>query len=246
MSEFVKTDAWLTKILERDVYRLIVDESSTDGDRFVEREAFAALKSAVAFAYAKTAVDFMPGIRSLIRMGFTLVDTNVLFSKPIGQPDCEPGVYEIQPASAAHEDQVADLAYDSFEFSRFHLDPLIPKDLASRVKAEWTRSYFRGQRGDQMFVATREGDVVGFVLLIGGDDHTWIIDLIAVDRRHRSQGVARGMISHVEAHGEGFTHVRVGTQLANIPSIRLYAQLGFVMDEAHYVFHYHQMQGRRP
>ncbi len=91
-----------------------------------------------------------------------------------------------------------------------------------------------------MMVATLDGVVAGFVLLIGGDDRTWIIDLIAVDRRHRGQGVARGMISHVEAHAEGFTRVRVGTQLANIPSIRLYAQLGFVMDEAHYVFHYHQ------
>ncbi len=240
MSEFLKTDAWLTKILERDVYRLIVDECSIDGDRFVGCEAFAALKSARAFAYAKTAVDFMPGIRSLIRMGFTLVDTNVLFSKPIGQPDWEPGRYEIQSASAAHEDQVADLAYGSFEFSRFHLDALIPNELANRVKAEWTSSYFRGQRGDQMFVATREGDVVGFVLLIDRDDGTRTIDLIAVDRRHRGQGVARRMISHVEAHAESFTRVRVGTQLANIPSIRLYTQLGFVMDEAHYVFHHHQ------
>ena len=240
MSEFLKTDAWLTKILERDVYRLIVDESSIDGDRFVGCEAFAALNSARAFAYAKTAVDFMPGIRSLIRMGFTLVDTNVLFSKPIGQPDCEPGNYEIQPAGAAHEDQVAELAYGSFEFSRFHLDPLIPNDLANRVKAEWTRSYFRGQRGDQMMVATLDGVVAGFVLLIDCDDGTRTIDLIAVDRRHRGQGVAKGMISRVEAHAEGFTRIRVGTQLANIPSIRLYAHLGFVMDEAHYVFHYHQ------
>ncbi len=239
MSEFLKTDAWLTKILERDVYRLIIDECSTDGDRFVECEAFAALKSARAFAYAQTAVGFMPGIRSLIRMGFTLIETNVLFSKPIGQPDWQPGMYVIQQASAAHEDQVAHLAYGSFEFSRFQLDPLIPNDLANRVKAEWTRSYFRGQRGDQMMVATLDGVVAGFVLLIGRDHRTWIIDLIAVDRHHRGQGVARGMISHVEAHAEGFTHVRVGTQLANIPSIRLYTQLGFVMDEAHYVFHYH-------
>ena len=240
MSEFLKTDAWLTKILERDVYRLIVDESSIDGDRFVGCEAFAALNSARAFAYAKTAVDFMPGIRSLIRMGFTLVDTNVLFSKSIGQPDCEPGNYEIQPAGAAHEDQVAELAHGSFEFSRFHLDPLIPTELANRVKAEWTRSYFRGQRGDQMMVATQDGMVAGFVLLIDCDDGTRTIDLIAVDRRHRGQGVAKGMISHVEAHADGFTRIRVGTQLANMPSIRLYTQLGFVMDEAHYVFHYHQ------
>lgn len=239
MSEFLKTDVWLSKILERDVYKLIVDESSIDGDRFVKCEGFAALKSARAFAYAKTAVDFMSGIRSLTGMGFTLVDTNVLFSKPIGQPDCAPGKYEIQPAIAAHQDPVADLAYGSFEFSRFHLDPSIPNDLANRVKAEWTRSYFRGQRGDQMMVATLDGVVAGFVLLIGGDDRTWIIDLIAVDRRHRGQGIAKGMISHVEAHAAGFTRIRVGTQLANMPSIRLYTQLGFVMHEAHYVFHYH-------
>ncbi len=246
MSEFLTTDVWLSKILERDVYRLIVDESSIHGDRFIECEAFAALKSARAFAYAKTAVDCVPGIRSLIHMGFTLVDTNVLFSKPIGQPECEPGVYEIQPAGVAHEDPVADLAYGSFEFSRFHLDPLIPNELANRVKAEWTRSYFRGQRGDQMLVATVDEVVAGFVLLIDCDDGTRTIDLIAVDRRHRGQGVARRMISHVEAHAAGFTRLRVGTQLANMPSIRLYTQLGFVMDEAHYVFHHHQASGCRP
>ena len=35
--------------------------------------------------------------------------------------------------------------------------------------------------------------------------------------------------------------VRVGTQIANIPSLRLYESLGFRIADTHYVLHYHKI-----
>ncbi len=47
------------------------------------------------------------------------------------------------------------------------------------------------------------------------------------------------MIQYAETELVKFSEVRVGTQLANAPSIKLYENLGFRFLEGHYVFHLH-------
>jgi ribosomal protein S18 acetylase RimI-like enzyme len=72
-----------------------------------------------------------------------------------------------------------------------------------------------------------------------GPEGTLIIDLIAVDERHRRKGIATGMIAYAESHCGHFETIRVGTQVANIPSLRFYERAGFLVSASNYVFHYH-------
>ena len=47
------------------------------------------------------------------------------------------------------------------------------------------------------------------------------------------------MINFATNNLDDFEYIRVGTQLANVPSLRLYEKLGFYIVDAAYVFHYH-------
>jgi ribosomal protein S18 acetylase RimI-like enzyme len=90
-----------------------------------------------------------------------------------------------------------------------------------------------------MVVVEVEGAVVGFLQLLRAADGALVIDLIAVDERYRRRGLGGEMIAFVEAKAGAGQLIRVGTQIANTASIRLYEGVGFRMTEAQYVFHYH-------
>jgi RimJ/RimL family protein N-acetyltransferase len=49
------------------------------------------------------------------------------------------------------------------------------------------------------------------------------------------------MIAYAETNLQGFEKIHAGTQIANIPSMRLYESLGFRICRAGYVFHYHNI-----
>ncbi len=91
-----------------------------------------------------------------------------------------------------------------------------------------------------MVVAEDEGVISGFLQLIRGADEALIIDLIAVNANYRNKGVAQKMISFAMQNCVTNTEVvRVGTQIANLPSISLYLKMGFIITSAQYIFHRH-------
>jgi ribosomal protein S18 acetylase RimI-like enzyme len=61
-----------------------------------------------------------------------------------------------------------------------------------------------------------------------------------VDREHRGRGIGKALMGHLmeEAAGAGGL-LRVGTQAANLASLRLYESLGFRIAETAYVLHCH-------
>ena len=68
-----------------------------------------------------------------------------------------------------------------------------------------------------------------------------MIDLIAVDEKFRNQGVAEAMIHHLfQTAKNSVQTILVGTQVANIPSVRLYEKLGFRLIASQYVLHMHK------
>jgi ribosomal protein S18 acetylase RimI-like enzyme len=151
----------------------------------------------------------------------------------------------VRLARAGDREAVASLAGRAFRFSRFHLDPAIPRGLADRVKAGWAANFFAGARGDAMVVAEQDGAVAGFLLLLRGPSDGVTIDLIAVAPESARQGLARAMIGFA-AQGAGGARPkgwRVGTQAANIASVRLYESLGFRLSQAQFVLHHHGRGG---
>ena len=91
-----------------------------------------------------------------------------------------------------------------------------------------------------MVVKIIDKKIVGFLQLLKNNKEKFVtIDLIAVDNDFQRQNIARDMISFAESFYQNYSKIFVGTQVANIPSVRLYEKLGFRLKKTEYVLHYH-------
>jgi ribosomal protein S18 acetylase RimI-like enzyme len=238
-------DPWLTQRLQKDAYLLSLDEALVRRSQSLEAPEIVDLKRLLnqpVFISCKVATADLPWASLLEDLGFRLVDTAVLLEKPLGgKVEIPAGRAEVRWAKAADRKQVMAVAGRSFRFSRFHLDVKIPTATAHRLKAEWAGNFFTGGRGEAMLVAVVEDRVAAFLLLLQGPEKDVTIDLMAVDPDHRQVGLASHLIAQAMVHygDQGRDRMLVGTQIANVPSLRLYEKLGFRVCATNYVFHYH-------
>ena len=226
----LEADAWLGSILGRPAWTVTEQGSTPLGE----------LSKAPAFATAKLDASATGDVAALEGLGFRAVDMALTFDTSEAQLGSSTAARFARPGD---QSRVEAIAGSAFRYSRFHLDPRLPKALADRVKAAWAGNWFRGKRGDGMVVAEAGGRVAGFLQLLWAPQDCLVIDLIAVDAESARKGLARGMIGFAREKGTGDARrprsMRVGTQAANIPSVRLYESLGFRLRGAQFVLHYH-------
>jgi ribosomal protein S18 acetylase RimI-like enzyme len=233
VSAGTERDAWLSGLFGCDALRV-----ATEGPG-AELRGIAA--TADAFFYAKVPALRVDLVQRLSAAGFFVVDVNVTLERrgrgePL--PDNAPGV-RVRDAGPSDADAVLDIAEHCFRFSRFHLDPMIARPLANKIKREWMASYFAGRRGRKVLLASVGDRAAGFlgILDAGG---ARVIDLIGVAEAMQGRGVGSALVSQFIGENEHSASVlRVGTQVANAPSLRLYERFGFRVAEATYVMHAH-------
>jgi ribosomal protein S18 acetylase RimI-like enzyme len=239
----VEPDDWLAGIFGYDVFRLSLaaDEST------VSPAAIFASPAPRAFYYAKVPVANVGQAGALTAMGFRVVDTNVLFERAPDPQLPAASALAVREAEPEEREAVLAIAATCFVYSRFHLDPQVPAATANAVKREWVANYFRKQRGERLLVAVSGGQPVGFLALLAlsGPARVGVIDLVGVDRAWQKRGVGRRLVEHlVHESPPRYDHLRVGTQIANLPSIRLYEACGFRAAGAEYVLHAHTREGQ--
>jgi len=226
-------DAWLTAQLRQPCFRCD-SAGALPGDL---RETLAGIPEDRAFVYARRPCDQTGEIVSLQDAGFRVVDVNLNVVK-------KPGVnrgqgMEIREAVPSDEVAVAAIAGDAYRFSRFHLDPRFQKSDADSLKREWVRNFFRGKRGDKLFVALREGRPAGFLLALK-QPQACVIDLIAVSEDAQRCGIGAALIAACENAFCSSEEISAGTQAANIASMRLYERLGFRLRASQFILHWHK------
>lgn len=228
-------DGFLSGIVGRPTFRVEVGRNGPTTEAIA---AIGAAQKQPVFLYTRLPTGSVATLRDLEKLGFAVVDTNIIFERPA----MEDRTTSIATRQARPEDRgaVMELAAHSFSHSRLHLDPAIPREIADRSRAEWVGNFFAGRRGDHMIVAEADGELAGFAQLLGPRDGVVTIDLIGVAAPFRRRGIAAALIA---AAGKiaGTQTLRVGTQIANTPSLRLYETLGFRIAESHYVLHYHRV-----
>jgi ribosomal protein S18 acetylase RimI-like enzyme len=226
-------DAWLGEILGCAAWRVSVGPQGPD------RDAIGRV-GAPAFLYAKVPTADTRAVASLDTLGFHVVDTNVTLERNAAPALAASGRNACRFARSEDRAAVRTLAGRAFSHSRLHLDTAVPREAADRSRAEWAANFFAGARGDHMVVAESGGACTGFLQLLGPAGGVLTIDLIGVDPAARRRGVARDMIAFAAAELPGIDRLRVGTQVANIPSLGLYEALGFRVVETTYVLHCHR------
>jgi len=232
-------DEWMTKQIGKLVYKLNVNgfefqKFHLDWDNFIKDRSKKPF-----FVYTKISTNYVEFWQCLEKANFMLIDTNLQFELKgmISNKKSLKKDVKIIIANESHKESASLIAYNNFIYSRFHLDPLIENKIANQLKLNWVKNYFLGKRGDAMVIALINGQPVGFLQLIINKQEL-IIDLIGVDKEAQGNGVASGMIQFITENFR-YRFIRVGTQVSNIPSIKLYQKLGFVLTGSDYVFHYH-------
>ena len=234
-----------------DVFRVSLDRASSNGSApDVQPLALHMERPERSMYFARFPTDRVETLHALSSVGFDVVDVNVTLgrrqARQVGSvPD---GIQVLEDVPAEHQDAVLDIAQTSFVYSRFHLDPNITTATANAIKREWLASYVRRKRGERLMVALVDGEPAGFLAVLEAtvnDGPCRVIDLIAVDRRHQGHGVGKALVSAFTGRYVGVCDLlRVGTQAANVPSVRLYERSGFLLDETSYVMHAHTGAGR--
>jgi ribosomal protein S18 acetylase RimI-like enzyme len=225
-------DPWLSSVLGRPAWK--IDANQPEAIASVSR-----FDAGPAFFFTRIATSDVRTLKRLQDADFRVVDTTVTLEAPrLIIPEAV--AKDIRFAAPADQAVVAAIASNSFETSRLHLDPAIPTALANRSRAEWASNYFQGLRGDTMVVAETAGKVAGFLQLLGPTAGVLTIDLIAVRESSRRLGLGAACISFAAKNVVGTERLRVGTQVANIGSLRFYENLGFSVTATEYVLHLHR------
>ena len=232
-------DEWLSKQIGKSVYQLkandlLEDDFSKDWKKFRTgriKENY--------LVFSKISTNSVNKWQYLEKANFKLIDTNIKFElndNKLSEKQQQNDI-EICFAEKKHQQAVVKIARDNFLYSRFHLDPLIDNGIANQIKQNWVKNYFFGKRGNEMVLALVHNEPVGFLQLIIKEKELFI-DLIGVDKIAQGRGVASSMIQFASTNIKS-SCIKVGTQIGNLPSIKLYQKLGFVLTESDYVFHYH-------
>ena len=228
----MRADHWLSDVLGRPAWKVepnISDPANAVGD-------VCAIPS---FFFTRIPSDDVQRVKRFEDAGFRVVDVTITL-ETAARPLCMDGRAGARFATSADRMAIVDIASSSFESSRLHLDPLIPKAAADRSRAEWASNFFSGRRGDAMVVAEDAGETAAFLLLIGPAAGVLTIDLIAVRRMSRRLGLGAACIRFAASQVAGTERLRVGTQAANVGSLRFYEALGFRVISSHYVLHLHR------
>lgn len=240
----IADDVWLSRMMERSVFRVDVNGVDALMARDCDLLRAHAARGGPALYYAKVDTSAVAAVRALSRAGMHVVDVSVALDFDDQAPRCLVARKTVMVDDCGPEDAdaVLDIAGSCFRYSRFHVDPDVPRAIAHRIKREWVANYVRGQRGERLLVARRDGRPVGFLAVMSSreaDRPIRIIDLVGVHDDYQRQGVGTALVeAFLGAAGQGDGR-RVVTQASNIPSLVLYERLGFRVTRTGYVLHMH-------
>ena len=248
----IREDSWLSEIFGYPVFRVEPGDERAAvplGDVVRNHES----RHSSAMYYAKIDADRIETVRELSRAGFYVVDVNVTFGVPAadvagrGRP-ADSGRHVIREIAREHHEAVLRIAATCFKYSRFHLDPLIRVDVANRIKHDWILNYIKKQRGERLWVALSNDQAAGFLAVFASDAggrRVRTIDLIGVDSAFQGRGFGASLVAFfIDRYAEVCDYLQVGTQVANLPSMKLYQKFGFAIVRAQYVLHKHVHDAR--
>jgi GNAT superfamily N-acetyltransferase len=238
----IKSDVWLAERFGHPVYTVLLTPGEQVG---------AVLSSHIAGASralysAKIPAGEIDLSQQLESHDFLFIDSNVAMERPATAPYTPAPSFGITvtPYDVDRHAAVLDVAARSFRHSRFHLDPGTPDEVADAIKYEWVRNYTLGRRGDTLFVAEKDGTVLGFLAALVHESAGRTIavsDLIGVPPEFATLGVGRLLIqAFIDAYRDRCAALQCGgIYTSNTPSLRLFERMGFSVCASRHIFHKH-------
>jgi len=248
----ITSDPWLAEIFGYPVFKISFDQNNDASQNvtIAEQVALHVRSQNQAFYYTKISTSQVDLIRYLNPVGMYIVDVNVRFGiqTESAKAICAPSEINVGEFVPEQYQAVLDIAANSFRYSRFHLDPHCQTVIANQIKHDWVSNYISDLRGECLFVASLDEKSVGFlaVLAIERDgEKIYTIDLIGAHNSFQGRGVGQALMAHfIDQYKDQCDCLQVGTQVSNIPSMRLYHKFGFFITQSQYVLHMHIRDGK--
>jgi ribosomal protein S18 acetylase RimI-like enzyme len=246
-TDCILSDAWLTGTLG-------IPSFAVSGSLPADHEAFAYLLEKVsqrqrAFFFAKVPATDLRRLAFLEAAGFGVIDTQVTLEHR-GEPLDTLARMEVRTGGVADRTAVADIAGTCFRYSRFHQDPEIDRNAANAIKRQWAQNCIDGLRGSEVLVAIFGGSPAGFLAVRVAEEGAKVvatIDLVGVAVSMQGKGIGSALVQTFISRWRSRAHIlRVGTQIANSSSLRLYQRCGFWFHDAAYVLHSHRSDRGMP
>ena len=237
----IHPDAWMSATFGYPVFKILPSGGG---------ETFKPVQDPRAFYFSKVPALSIAEVNALTKAGLCVVDVNVSFERTPGllADALEAPRVHVAPIRPEDEHVILEIAASSFIYSRFHLDPHVDNALADRIKRDWIQNYILGNRGERLLVGYLDGQPAGFLAELATEENgrpVRTIDLIATGTLFQGAGVGRSLVEFFVSDNQGKAErLRVGTQVANIPSMRLYERCGFRVVASTYVLHGHFSNGQ--
>jgi dTDP-4-amino-4,6-dideoxy-D-galactose acyltransferase len=244
----IERDEWLSVVIGLPSWKIGGIEATTRSADLKARMLDNGF-GAAAFISTKIPTRDVAAVANATRAGFRVIDVNVTFdwagAKALVLADSNGGV-TVDLANADDAAAIEDIAARCFRYTRFHLDPEIALDQSNEIKRQWARNSCRG-RATSVYVSRQDSKVTGFLAVLeirSGTRADAIIDLVGVDAKSQGRGVGRALTALFVDQWQGRAdRLRVGTQVSNVPAMRLYEAMGFRVTETAYVLHAHVRNG---
>lgn len=136
------------------------------------------------------------------------------------------------------DNEVADLAriaMSSYTQDRLHADSQVDRTLADAAKAKWVVDACADHHRD-VYVYRVSGQPVAFISIAFEKDRGYRVDLLAVEKTHRGQGIAKALLLYA-CGAKNIGALWAGTQSTNEAAKALYESLGMSLVKRERTFH---------
>jgi dTDP-4-amino-4,6-dideoxy-D-galactose acyltransferase len=173
-----------------------------------------------------------------------LVDRKTTFAKSFRsqlatQDDAQFRSVEWQPGD--HSAELMELGVAAGLWSRFAIDPRIPRDKFLSLYEIWMlRSIARELCDTVLVVQEKDGSVPLGMVTVLMDGDLGQIGLIAVSEQQRGRGLGRRLVEAADRWmlERGAKSAQVVTQLQNVAACRLYENAGYKIEKIEYLYHF--------
>ncbi len=170
--------------------------------------------------------------------GFRYVDTLIV-------PVCDQKAFvgyphpEVSITKNVKFPEVLAIASNAFIYGRYHRDGSIPLELAERRYQNWLTDLYSA--GKVVGIEYQE-KLAAFIGIEGSK-----LVLHAVHSGFRGLGLAKFLWTPVceELFSKGYSEIESSISAANLAVVNLYARLGFTMESAQDVYHFHNIAGSK-